>query len=207
MVAHWINCRPPQPQKVAIFDKIATFSLLFVPKNCNSIFATFSESPKDAYLMLIFQKPKKPWCLSIFWMPFTGAKRLWKPRRSGNREMETALCKPQNFSPKNCQNFSDFHNKLFFGLWGSQSRSGRRGNRHFCTLCTKAVKSRPKTLEGNPQLFCGILLPGRTPFSYFWDSSIWVKKLRIGCSEYPRVWNSWRSPSALRNGRKSSEFR
>ena len=54
-----VQVSPPQPQKVAIFDKIAAFSLFLAPENCKSIFATFSESPKDAYLMLIFQKLKK----------------------------------------------------------------------------------------------------------------------------------------------------
>ena len=143
-------------------------------------------------------------------MPFTGAKRLRKTCGSGNREMETALCKLQNFSLKSRQNFSDFHNKLFFGLGSSRNGSGKREKRRFCILCTKAAKSRPKTLEGNPQLFCGILLPGRTPFSYFFGISPLAhmgRKVAERLSRIPASLKRMTFAPALRNGRKSSEFR
>jgi hypothetical protein len=105
--------------------------MFFVPKNCKSIFATFSESPKDAYLMLIFQKLKKPRCLSVSRMPFTGGQRLRKTRRSGNREMETVLCKPQNLSLKLRGIFVKFHNELFFRSGRSRNGFRKPKNRRF----------------------------------------------------------------------------
>ena len=92
-------------------------------------------------------------------MPFTGVKRLRKTCRSGNREMETDLCKPQNFNPKIRQNFSDFHNKLFFGLEGTQNGSGRQENAVFVHYAQKPRKAAQKLWKAIRNFFAAYCCP------------------------------------------------
>ena len=79
---------PSATRKSSRFRKKSGIFLCFALKKSGNFFGTFPVSVKDAYVMLIFQNREKLWCLSIFWMPLTGVKRLRKPPKPLNPKME-----------------------------------------------------------------------------------------------------------------------
>ena len=90
-----------------------------------------------------------------------------KTRRSGNREMETTLCKLQNLSLKSCQKFSDFHNELFFGSGGSRNDSGRRENAVFVHYAQKPQKAAQKLWKAIRNFFAVYCCPDGRRFRTF----------------------------------------